>query len=73
MKIARQQIILGVLILAIGGGGFVALDRFVWGQRLPEGLIQANGRIEGDHVTYPGIAGSRGRHGDGRPSVDPVG
>jgi HlyD family secretion protein len=58
MKIARQQIILGAMIFAIGGGGFIALDRFVWNQRLPEGLIQANGRIEGDHVTvaskFPG-------------------
>jgi HlyD family secretion protein len=58
MKIARQQIMFGVLILAIGGGGFVALNRWVWDSELSEGLIQANGRIEGDHVTvaskFPG-------------------
>lgn len=53
MKIARQQIILGAMILAIGGGGFFALDRWVWQGGLPDGLIQANGRIEGDHVTCP--------------------
>ncbi len=39
-------------------GGYVVLDRFVWHNGLPEGLIQANGRIEGDHVTvaskFPG-------------------
>jgi HlyD family secretion protein len=58
MKIARQQIVFGALILAIGGGGLFALDRWVWHSGLPDGLIQANGRIEGDHVTvaskFPG-------------------
>ncbi len=58
MKIGRQQIMFGALILAIGGGGFFALDRWVWHSGLPDGLIQANGRIEGDHVTvaskFPG-------------------
>lgn len=38
--------------------GYVVLDRLVWQDGLPEGLIQANGRIEGDHVTvsskFPG-------------------
>lgn len=37
---------------------YAALNRFVWNGGLPEGLIQANGRIEGDHVTiaskFPG-------------------
>ena len=39
-------------------GGYVILDRLVWHKGLPDGLIQANGRIEGDHVTvaskFPG-------------------
>ncbi|ULA60712.1 MAG: Secretion protein HlyD [Nitrospira sp.] len=38
--------------------GYVFLDRLVGHNGLPEGLIQANGRIEGDHVTvaskFPG-------------------
>ncbi|MCK6498455.1 MAG: efflux RND transporter periplasmic adaptor subunit, partial [Nitrospira sp.] len=38
--------------------GYVILDRLVWQDGLPEGLVQANGRIEGDHVTvsskFPG-------------------
>lgn len=54
----RQRLMLGVLILAIGGSGYVALDRWVLNHGLPDGLIQANGRIEGDHVTvaskFPG-------------------
>lgn len=37
---------------------YVLLDRLVWHNGLPDGLIQANGRIEGDHVTvaskFPG-------------------
>ena len=58
MTTTRNQIMLGALVLAIGGGGYVALDRWVLNHGLPDGLIQANGRIEGDHVTvaskFPG-------------------
>jgi HlyD family secretion protein len=58
MKISRQHIILGILIVALGSGGYFALDRWVWHSGLPDGLIQANGRMEGDHVTvaskFPG-------------------
>ncbi|HNG02387.1 MAG TPA: efflux RND transporter periplasmic adaptor subunit [Nitrospira sp.] len=46
--------VLAVVVIA----GYVLLDRLVWHNRLPDGLIQANGRIEGDHVTvaskFPG-------------------
>lgn len=38
--------------------GYLALNQWAWNSTLPEGLIQANGRIEGDHVTvaskFPG-------------------
>ncbi len=58
MKVSRQHIILGALIVAIGSGVYFVLDRWVWQSRLPDGLIQANGRMEGDHVTvaskFPG-------------------
>ncbi|MFO0698614.1 MAG: efflux RND transporter periplasmic adaptor subunit [Nitrospira sp.] len=58
MPTSRKQIILGVLVVVLGGSGYVALDRWVLGRGLPDGLIQANGRIEGDHVTvaskFPG-------------------
>lgn len=51
MTTPRKQIILGVLAVVIAGSGYVALDRWVLVRGLPDGLIQANGRIEGDHVT----------------------
>ncbi len=58
MKFARKQIIVGVLLLLIGAGSIFAYQQWLSNQRLPEGLIQANGRIEGDHVTvsskFPG-------------------
>lgn len=46
----KRFIVAGLLIL-LGIGGYFALNRWVWMGLLPEGLIQANGRIEGDHVT----------------------
>lgn len=58
MTISRKQIILIALVLVLVGSGYVALDRWVLSQRLPDGLIQTNSRIEGDHVTvvskFPG-------------------
>jgi HlyD family secretion protein len=58
MKIGRKQ--LGILALAIpmAIGVYLAIDRLILNGGLPDGLIQANGRIEGDHVTvaskFPG-------------------
>ena len=58
MKLEVKQ--LGVMALAgsVAVGGYIAFDRWVLSNELPEGLIQANGRIEGDHVAvaskYPG-------------------
>jgi HlyD family secretion protein len=58
MKIGRKELGLLVLAIAVAVGGYVALDQWVLDHGLPEGLIQANGRIEGDHVTvaskFPG-------------------
>lgn len=51
MKIGRKQLGLIVLAIFMAIGGYVVLDRWVLNQGLPDGLIQANGRIEGDHVT----------------------
>lgn len=47
---SRVAFILVILVVLSGAGFFVF---HWWGQRiqLPEGLIQANGRIEGDHVS----------------------
>lgn len=58
MMISRKQIILVALLVVLAGSGYIALDRWVLNRGLPDGLIQANGRIEGDHVTvaskFPG-------------------
>ncbi len=49
-------VVVGAALL--GGAILFGLTRWVWNSPLPEGLIQANGRIEGDHVTvsskFPG-------------------
>jgi len=58
MATLRKPITLAALAVVLTGSGYVALDRWVLNQGLPDGLIQANGRIEGDHVTvaskFPG-------------------
>ena len=47
-----------IIVIAVAIGVLVAFKRGVWNSGLPDGLIQANGRIEGDHVTvaskFPG-------------------
>ncbi|MEP7152389.1 MAG: efflux RND transporter periplasmic adaptor subunit [Nitrospira sp.] len=58
MKIPRTYFLIGVVVGLLVIAAYFLLDRFIWNPRLPEGLIQANGRIEGDHVTvsskFPG-------------------
>lgn len=58
MKMSMKQFGLMALVIPVAIGGYVAFDRFVLKTGLPDGLIQANGRIEGDHVTvaskFPG-------------------
>ena len=58
MTTLRKPITLVALAVVLAGSGYVVLDRWVLNQGLPDGLIQANGRIEGDHVTvaskFPG-------------------
>ncbi len=57
MKISRTYLALALGAALVGVSGYV-LARFIGQGSLPEGLIQANGRIEGDHVTvaskFPG-------------------
>jgi len=50
-KTSRNTILAVALILVAAAAGVYAVQRFVVSSGLPEGLIQANGRIEGDHVT----------------------
>ncbi|MCW5797134.1 MAG: efflux RND transporter periplasmic adaptor subunit [Nitrospira sp.] len=57
MTIRTSMTAAAVLVFVVIAG-YVFLDRLVGHNGLPEGLIQANGRIEGDHVTvaskFPG-------------------
>lgn len=64
-----KRAILAAAATALLLAASVALTRLGWNRELPEGLIQANGRIEGDHVTiaskFPGrIVELAAREGD---------
>lgn len=48
---SRRTVLVVALILIVVTAGVYAVQRFVVSRGLPEGLIQANGRIEGDHIT----------------------
>ncbi len=48
---AKTVLLVGILIVIATVAGLYSIKRFVASRALPEGLIQANGRIEGDHVT----------------------
>lgn len=58
MKIGRKQLGIMALAIPVAIGVYLAIDRLILNGGLPDGLIQANGRIEGDHVTvaskFPG-------------------
>ncbi len=58
MKHARKTIIAGSLVLVAVAGLYALVDRWISSNELSAGLIQANGRIEGDRVTvsskFPG-------------------
>lgn len=58
MTPARRHVVAAALAVPILAGLLTALNRWGWNSGLPEGLIQVNGRIEGDHVTiaskFPG-------------------
>ncbi len=52
-KPVKQFIRIAVILLAVSAG-YLSYENWVKKEPLPEGLIQANGRIEGDHVTVAG-------------------
>ena len=58
MILGRKQLGVAALGMALAAGVYVALDWWISNSGVPDGLIQANGRIEGDHVTvaskFPG-------------------
>ena len=58
MKASKRHILVIVVLVVLLGGGYLVLGAGFWQRGFPEGLIQANGRIEGDHLTisskFPG-------------------
>ena len=52
---SRKTVLIVASILIVVAAGIYAVQRFVVSHGLPEGLIQANGRIEGDHITIASI------------------
>lgn len=58
MKHARKTIVVAAAVLVAAASLYVLVDRWVASRELSTGLIQANGRIEGDRVTvsskFPG-------------------
>lgn len=51
MILGRKQLGMIALTIPVAIGVYLAFDRLILNNGLPDGLIQANGRIEGDHVT----------------------
>ncbi len=69
MRLAKRTLVTAFAAVAIVAGAAWAWQHFAANGALPEGLIQANGRIEGDHTTVasklPGrIAEMTVREGD---------
>jgi energy-coupling factor transporter ATP-binding protein EcfA2 len=58
MNIPQPRLLVILGLMALLGGGYLVLAAGFWNRGLPEGLIQVNGRIEGDHLTiaskFPG-------------------
>lgn len=48
---SMKRVIAAVAVLALAATGTLLYAKWRQGRALPEGLIQANGRIEGDHVS----------------------
>ena len=68
MKLSRP-LVLALLALALAAGAYVLYQRYTARGALPQGLVQANGRIEGDNVSVAGklpgrIAALHVREGD---------
>jgi len=81
MKLFFKHAILIALFIMIGAGGRLAYERWIKKEPFPDGLIQANGRIEGDHLTvagkFPGrvqeLLAREGGSGETGPGLGTVG
>ncbi len=51
MRLEKAQLIAAAAVVALVAGSVWAWHSLSGGNALPEGLIQANGRLEGDHTT----------------------
>ena len=47
----KRSHVVAIALVALGVGGYFAYINWWQTEPLPDGLIQANGRIEGDHIT----------------------
>jgi HlyD family secretion protein len=58
MRNPKRNALIAAGLVALLAGGYLVVGAGFWNRGLPEGLIQANGRIEGDHLTiaskFPG-------------------
>jgi HlyD family secretion protein len=53
MPLDRKTLSIALAAVAVLAVGAWAWQHFAGTTALPEGLIQANGRIEGDHTPWP--------------------
>ena len=69
MKRFFERTVFFVIFIVIAAGGWLVYERWIKKEPFPDGLIQANGRMEGDHMTiaakFPGRVQERlAREGD---------
>lgn len=54
----KKNLMIAVIVVAVAAGAYIGIKKAVSGRDLPEGLIQANGRIEGEsHVVATKVVG----------------
>jgi HlyD family secretion protein len=54
MKPFLKRTLLIMLFIMIAAGACLAYDRWIKQEPFPDGLIQANGRVDGDHLNVSG-------------------
>lgn len=59
MKKGMRRLLMALLLALIAAGGWLAHEHYLAPQPLPQGLVQANGRIEGDEIFVAAKFGGR--------------